>query len=150
MQGYDANFPVTYKFVAVNFGSGTTTQKLPIPRSARFARILDIMVSCTTTFTQVTTAAAVQVGDGTTPNAFAQLSIGGLTAGNTISGRDVTPQYGVWVANYIAGLNPAVGNAGVLHDLVATFVAPTGGTPAGVGDVYIIVGFDQINRTPAV
>lgn len=144
--GYDLLNVVTYEFAAVNFGSGTTTSKLPIPRSARFARVMDIMVICSTTFTQVTTGALVQIGDGTTANAFAQLAIGGLTATNTISGRDMTSVTGVWIANYVGGSNPAVGVNGILHDLVATFVAPTGGTPAGVGTVFIVVGYDTINR----
>lgn len=144
--GYDPLNAVTYTFAAVNFGAGNSTQKLPIPRSARFARVMDIMVSCSTTFTQVTTGALVQIGDGTTPAAFAQLAIGGLTAGNTISGRDQTSVTGCWIANYIGGSNLAVGVNGILHDLVATFVAPTGGTPAGVGTVFIVVGYDTINR----
>lgn len=148
MQGYDSNIVIPYKFAAMNFVTGAGTYKLPIPRSARFGRVMDIMVVSTTTFTQTTTDGIVQVGDGTTANAFAQLHVGGTAAGSSISGRDVTAQYGVWVANYIAASNPAVGVNGVLHDLVMTIVAPTGGTPAGVGDVYVIVAYDQINRSP--
>jgi hypothetical protein len=147
-QGYDSSIVVTYQFPALNFVSGAGTFKLPIPRSARFARVMDIMVVATTTFTQTTTDGVVQIGDGTTANAFAQLHLGGTTAGNSISGRDLTNAYGVWNANYLAGSNPAVGTAGVLHDLVMTIVAPTGGSPAGVGNVYVIVGYDQINRSP--
>ena len=148
-QGYDSSIEVTYKFAALNFVSGAGAFKLPIPRSARFARVMDIMVVATTTFTQTTTDGIVQIGDGTTAAAFAQLHLGGTAAGNSISGRDLTSQFGVWNANYLAGSNPAVGVNGVLHDLVMTIVAPTGGTPAGVGDVYVIIGYDQINRSPA-
>lgn len=141
MSQYDNLLEVTYAFAAVNFAT-TTTQKLPIPRTSKLARVLDIMVGqATVTFTQTTTPAAVQVGDGTTAAAFASLTIGGLVAGNTITGNDQAK--GVWIANYLAGNY----NAGAgLHDLVATFVAPTGGTPAGTGTVYIVVGYDQINR----
>lgn len=144
MSQYDNLKSVTYKFAAMNFVADAGTYKLPIPRTARFARVEDIMVVCTTTFTQTTTGAVVQIGDGVTAAAFASLPVGGLTAGNSITGEDLTD--GVWVANYLAQANPAVGTAGVLHDLTMTIVAPTGGTPAGVGDVYVIVGFDQINR----
>lgn len=144
MSQYDDLNVVTYKYAALNFVSGAGTFKLPIPRSARFARVMDIMVVSTTTFTQTTTAALVQIGDGTTAAAFAQLSVGGTTAGNSITGQDQTG--GVWKGNYEATANPAVGTAGVLHDLIMTIVAPTGGSPAGVGDVYVIVGYDQINR----
>lgn len=144
MSQYDALYPVTYKFPAMNFVTGAGAYKLPIPRTARFARVMDLMVVATTTFTQTTTGAVVQIGDGVTAAAFASLPVGGLTAGNSITGQDIAA--GVWVSNYEAQANPAVGNAGVLHDLVMTIVAPTGGTPAGVGDVYVIVGYDQINR----
>lgn len=146
-QGYDSSITVPYLFAGVNFAAGSTT-KIPLPRSVRFARVCDIMVLATTTFTQVTTDAIVQVGDGVTANAFAQIHLGGLVAGNSLSGRDLTSQYGVWNANYIAQANPAVGVAGVLHDLTVTFVAPTGGSPAGAGNVTIICEFDQINRSP--
>lgn len=144
MAQYDNMFPVTYKFPALNFVTGAGAYKLPIPRTARFARVLDLMVVCTTTFTQTTTGAVLQVGDGVTAAAFAQLSIGGLTSGNSITGQDQVG--GCWRSNYLAQANPAVGTNGVLHDLTMTVVAPTGGTPAGVGDVYVIVGFDTINR----
>lgn len=144
MSQYDNMLEVTYQFPALNFVSGAGAYKLPIPRSARFARVLDIMVVCTTTFTQVTTGAVVQVGDGVTAAQFAQLSIGGLTSGNSITGQDQTN--GVWRSNYLAQQNPAVGTAGVLHDLTLTIVAPTGGTPAGVGNLYVVVGYDQMNR----
>lgn len=132
MSQYDAYHLVNYHFAAKSFATGSTA-KLPIPRGAKFARVLDILLVASVTFTQVTSPALVQVGDGTTADAFASITVGGLAAGNSLSGNDVAQ---VWKANYLA--NPA------LHDLVATFVAPTGGTPAGTADVYILVGFDQI------
>jgi hypothetical protein len=142
MSQYDNMYQVTYQFPAVAFGSGTTTAKLYVPRTVKQARVLDIFVAGTVLFTQVTTPALVQVGDGTTANAFAQLTVGALAAGNTVGGSD-TPAVGVWRANYLAGSY----NAGAgLHDLIATFVAPTGGTPAGTGTVTIIMGYDQIMR----
>lgn len=137
--GYDNLTPVSYTFPAVNFAT-TTTQKMRVPRKATLARVLDILVSATTLFTQVTTQGIVQVGDGSTPDIFAALFMGALAAGNTLGGGDSTA--GVFKAAYLAGNY----NAGAgLHDLVATFVAPTGGTPAGVGTVIIVVGYDQIN-----
>jgi hypothetical protein len=136
---YDSLAEVTYTFPGVNFAT-TTTGKMKIPRSAKMARVLDIFVNATVLFTQVTTQAIVQVGDGSTPDIFASLALGALAATNTIGGSDVTA--GVFKAVYLAGnYNSGAG----LHDLIATFVAPTGGTPAGTGTVTIVVGYDQIS-----
>lgn len=137
MSQYDNLVTFSYDFNAVAFGAGTTTAKLPIPRGAQMARVLDIFVTATVVFTQVTTPALVQVGDGTTANKFAQLTVGGLAVGNTISGRDGP----IFQAVYNG---PSYASGAGLHDLIATFVAPTGGSPTGTGNVQIIVGYDQI------
>lgn len=136
MSQYDAYHAITYKFNAVNFAT-TTSAKMPIPRGANFARVLDIMLVASVTFTQVTAPGQVQIGDGTTANKFASIVIGGLASGSSLTGNDVAH---VWTANYIAA------PGAVLHDLVATFLAPTGGTPAGTADVYVLVGYDEINN----
>lgn len=135
---YDNLLPVSYPFAALNFATGSTA-KLKIPRHSTLARVLDILVSGTVLFTQVSTPASVQIGDGSTPNIFGQLVIGALAAASTIGAGDVTN--GLNGAVYLAGnYNSGAG----LHDLIATFVAPTGGTPAGTANVLIVVGYDQI------
>jgi hypothetical protein len=135
---YDNAKAVCYPFPAVDFSTGST-KKLKIPRGSAEARVMDILVSATVLFTQVTTPALVQVGDGTTPDIFASLTLGALAAGSTIGGSDVAN--GIFNAVYLAGnYNSGAG----LHDLIATFVAPTGGTPAGTATVIIVVGYDQI------
>jgi hypothetical protein len=145
---YDNLSEVCYTFPSVNFASGSTA-KMKIPRGAKMARVCDILFSATVLFTQVTTPANVQIGDGTTANAFGQLSPGALAAGNTFGASDVTGglfgvgnQYGnAATAVYLAGnYNSGAG----LHDLIVTFVAPTGGTPAGTATVIVVVGYDQI------
>jgi hypothetical protein len=145
---YDSLTEVCYNFPGINFAAGSTA-KLKIPRGAKMARVLDILFSATVLFTQVTTPANVQVGDGTNVSAFGQLSPGALAAGNTFGASDVVGglfgpanQYGNAGAGiYLAGnYNSGAG----LHDLIATFVAPTGGTPAGTATVIIVVGYDQI------
>lgn len=140
MSGYDNLISETLRYPAVNFGGGTTTQKIPVPCGAKLCRVLDIAVIASIVFTQVTTPALVQVGDGTTPNKFAQLTVGGLAAGNSITGNDQTG--GTWISNYLAA---NYNSGGGLHDLVATFVAPTGGSPTGTGDVLLRLGWDQIH-----
>lgn len=140
MNGYDNLKVVSYTFAGVNFAAGTSTKKLKVPRGAQLARVLDIILQASIVFTQVTTPALVQIGDGTTPDIFASLNVGGLAAGSTIGAGDITG--GIWKANYL-GYNY---NAGAgLHDLIATLVAPTGGTPTGTADVLIVVGYDVIS-----
>lgn len=135
---YDNAKVVCYPFPAVDFSTGST-HKLKIPRGSAEARVMDILCSATVLFTQVTTPALVQVGDGTTADIFASLTLGALAAGSTIGGSDVAN--GIFKAVYLAGnYNSGAG----LHDLIATFVAPTGGTPAGTATVIIVVGYDQI------
>lgn len=133
---YDTMKTVTYSFPAQSFAANGTA-KLRLPKNAAMARVLDTLLTCTTTFTQVTTPALLEIGDGTTATAFWSLTIGGLTAGNTMGAGDQTLP--AFQNVYDSGAySPA------LHDLTVTFVAPTGGTPAGVANVLIVVGYDQI------
>lgn len=141
MNGYDNLTPVSYSFAAVDFGAGDSTKKLKVPRGATMGRVLDILLAASETFTQTTTPGLVQVGDGTTADKFASLTCGALAAGSTLGGGDVAG--GVFESVYLAG-NYNSGDG--LHDLILTCVAPTGGTPAGIADVIVIVGYDQILR----
>jgi hypothetical protein len=143
MASYDLPHTATYQYAGVNFAT-TTTGKIPVPRKCTKGRVLDIAVYATTTFTQTTTAGAVEVGDGTTATKFANLSTGGTVAGNSVTGNDQTSgpvyQSTYFAANYNSGAG--------LHDLIVTFLAPTGGTPAGVGNVFIIMAWDEIQSYP--
>lgn len=139
MNGYDNLKTVAYSFAGVNLASGNVTKKLKVPRGAQMARVLDILLAASVTFTQTTTPAVMQVGDGTVPDIFASLTVGALASGSTLGGGDVAG--GVFKAVYLAGNY----NAGAgLHDLILTCVAPTGGTPAGTADVIVLVGYDNI------
>ena len=140
MNGYDNLKAVSYSFAGVNLASGNVTKKLKVPRGSQMARVLDILAAASVTFTQTTTPAVVQIGDGTTPDVFASLTLGALASGSTLGGGDVAG--GVFKAVYLAG---AYNSGAGLHDLIATFVAPTGGTPAGTADFIIVVGYDVIS-----
>lgn len=133
---YDNLKVVTYSFPAQSFATNGSA-KLLVPKGAKMARVMDTLITCTTTFTQVTTPGILEIGDGTTANKFWSLTIGGLTAGNTMGAGDVTLP--CFQSVYDAGAYVSA-----LHDLTATFVAPTGGTPAGVANLLIVIGYDQI------
>lgn len=137
---YDDLMTKTFTFPGVVFTAGGT-KKLQLPFGAKLARVLDISVRASVTFTQTTTPALVEVGDGTNASAFAQLNCGAVAAGSTIGGADVggvevQPPYNA--QNYNSGAG--------LHDLILTFVAPTGGAPAGTGDVEVSLGFDRVGK----
>jgi hypothetical protein len=143
MSQYDLPYVTTHTYPGVNFAT-TTTGKIPVPRKAAKGRVLDIACIATTTFTQTTTPGAVQVGDGTTAAIFGSLSMGGTAAGNSVTGNDQTSGP-VYASTYF---KQNYNSAGGLHDLIVTFLAPTGGTPAGAGTVFIYMGWDMIQSYP--
>lgn len=121
-----------YCFPAVNFGSGSA-QSIKGPRGKK-GTLVDIHVACTTLFTAVTTPAYVQVGTAATPAANAQLALGTLAATDALSaiGSTVGTAYTLTTATIAADTQVEV-----------TFVAPTGGSPAGVGTVHVVIDWDD-------
>lgn len=122
----------SYVFPAVAFGTGTA-QSFQGPKG-KAGRLVDIHVSCTVLFTAVTTPAYVQVGTAATPAANAALALGTLAATDAISakGNGVTTAYTLTTDQIAADTQVEV-----------TFVAPTGGTPAGTGTVAVVVDWDD-------
>lgn len=125
MPTYDQPQTITIPLGSVNFGSnGASSFKLP---KGKRGRLVDVGVICTTLFTAVTTGAFVKLGTTSDDDAYASLgSLGALAATdtfNTVNDSD------------------AIINADLPADtqIEVVFTAPTGGTPAGVGQVYVVV-----------
>lgn len=118
---------ITYVYPSVNFATGSTSS-FRGPAGLE-GRIRSIAVVVGTTFTAVTTPGRVQVGVSGTATANANVSMGTTAAGNTLI---VTPQ------SSASGVIAAPDLGADTNQLV-TFVAPTGGTPAGAGTVHITV-----------
>lgn len=125
MPQYDNPKTITIPLGSVNFGSnGASSFKLP---KGLKGRLVDIGVISTTTFTATSTGAFVKLGTSADDDAYASLgSLGTLAATdtfNTVNDPD------------------AIINADLPADtqIEVVYTAPTGGSPAGVGLVYVVV-----------
>ena len=120
----DSPYAVTYTFPQVDFGAGDSTEVIA-GHPDRVGYIQEVVVTrVTETFTTDTTEARVEVGDGTDPDYHVvSANLGALAA--TESARPV--------------LTPGVERNLGVQDATVTFVAPTGGVPAGIADVSVTV-----------
>lgn len=121
-----------YSFPAVNFATGTA-QSIQGPKG-KAGKLIAIHVAATTTFTATTTAGRVDIGTAATTNAYAAFPLGTLAATDAISSDDL---------DQTAAIITALGsNIPGDTQVEMTFVAPTGGSPAGVGSVMVIVDWE--------
>lgn len=118
----------TYHFANVDFGAGDTAQSFQGPKG-KAGRLIAIHLSATETFNSVTTDANIQCGTAADPDAFALFVPGDVAATDAVSTDD-----GVTDAD-------AIISADIPADtqVEMTFTAPTGGTPAGIGSVTVVV-----------
>ena len=138
MEGPTYSHPVraTYSYGLLNFAAGNLTNFMVPPPRARNGRVVDIHVRATITFTNVTTAAIVNIGTVATPAKYATLNLGALVAGSAAN----------FVTTGGTPFNEALVNFLDINfdrDLVTQVqlqvLAPTGGGPAGTGylDVFM-------------
>lgn len=122
---YSNPLTITHSYSAVDFGAGGNVTSLKGPSGKR-GELREIIVSATETFNAVTTDGDVQVGTAADPNAYAELTLGTLADTDSIT------------ATATAG---AIIEASLPADtqVEVTFTAPTGGTPAGIADVQIVI-----------
>lgn len=136
---YDRPFTVPYCFGVIDFGAGNVASAIPKPYGMTFARIEEISVSVSETFNQVTTPGYVRVGTASDADKFAEMNMGAAAITDGYSTKDDTD------AIKAAGLNINLASDGdsgaALAQLEVTFVAPTGGTPAGIGIPTIVVSW---------
>lgn len=116
-----------YSFPAVNFGSGSA-QSIKGPRG-KAGRLIAIHASCTTLFTAVTTPGRIEVGTAADTDANALFVLGTLAATDAVASDD-----GVTDTDAIINADIAPNT-----QVEVTFVAPTGGTPAGVATVSVVI-----------
>ena len=118
-------YPVTYTFAGVDFGAGTKTFQLKPPPGVESGRLDLIHAAVTTTFNAVTTQGYVRVGITGDLDKYAEVPMG-TTAANTS----------------VANTRAQVGESRIRVEdgtVLLTCVAPTGGTPAGVGTVTVLI-----------
>jgi len=130
---YDAPLRITYSRNAINFAT-STSRILRGPKGKR-GRVVDAQVSGTTLFTNVTTSGRLQVGvagSAATLKANLDLDLGALAAGAAINASNQA-------AAMIGQPGATIPYLAADTDFTISFVAPTGGTPAGIGDVDITI-----------
>lgn len=117
----------TYVFPAVSYAADSA-QSFKGPKG-KAGRLIDIHLSATTTFNSVTTDGYTNIGTAADTDAYAHFVQGDLAATDSVCGTD-----GVTDTDWLIAADiPADTQVEV------TFVAPTGGTPAGVATVTITV-----------
>lgn len=135
MEGFSYSNPVrvTYSFGTIAFTTALTQLVSPPPRTNQ-ARVVDIHVRVTVTFTNTTTAALVNIGTAATAAKYAQLNMSTTAAGaawNFTTAGGTPYNEAAVIFSDINLLRDAV------SQIQLQVVAPTGGTPAGTGALDI-------------
>jgi aldehyde:ferredoxin oxidoreductase len=125
--GYSHPETITYQFASHDFGAGAGATSFKGPKG-KSGVLRDIGVKdVTETFSNTTTAAFVRVGTSGDADAYAEANLGTTAATDT----------------FVASHNDtdAIINRELPADtqIEVTYVAPTGGTPAGIGCPYVVV-----------
>lgn len=130
---YETPKTLSFVFPTVDIGAGNGSAKFRLPKGMK-GRVLDIHLSATETFTAVTTPGTVALGTASDADAYVdETSLGTLAAGECVA---------LSVASGANFLRDADGTIKVLPadtDVVLTYVAPTGGTPAGIATITVFV-----------
>lgn len=128
MRSYDNPLVVTYNFAQHDFGAGAGATSFKAPAGFSKGQIIDVGVKdITETFTAVTTPAFVRLGTTGDADAYAELNMATAAATDTFNTQDDAD---------------AIIEATITSTQVeVTYVAPTGGTPAGIGSPYVVVAW---------
>lgn len=120
-----------YVFPNVDYGAGTTTHAIPVPTGKR-GRLIDIQLAATESFNSVTTDGSTSIGISGTISRNALFVQGDLAAGAAISAKNLSDPD--WL------VEPEIVKDSVL---LVTCTAPTGGTPAGIATVTVIIDWQD-------
>lgn len=128
---YDNPMTIAYSWAAHDFGAGAATNEVRGPAGKRGLVKDIILYDVTETFTDTTTSGYVQVGTAADPDAYAELDCLVTAAAATASAAAVTTET---ATNFI-------GTTTITADSLVQvkFVSPTGGAPAGIGSVQVII-----------
>ncbi len=120
-------FSITYQFASHDFGAGAGATSFKGPKGMVGVLRDIILFDVTETFNAVTTPAFIRVGTSGDADAYAEANLGTTAATDTfVASQDDTDAI-------IAKDLPAN------TQIEVTYVAPTGGTPAGIGRAAVVV-----------
>lgn len=140
MNGYDKPLTISYNFGSHDFGAGAGAHAVQRPKDAKFARIEEIHLGpITETFNQVTTPGYVRVGTASDADKFAELNCAAAAATDGYGTND--DQDAIKAAGLRIDLDRDGDSGASLDQLEVTFVAPTGGTPAGIAVVTVVISW---------
>ena len=117
-----------YSFGIHDFGAASESLSIKGPRG-KTGTLVAIHASATETFTAVTTPARIDIGTGADTDAYASFVLGTLADTDSASTDD-------GVTDTDAIINRSIP---ANTQVEVTFVAPTGGTPAGMAAVSVII-----------
>ncbi len=117
--------PYTYSFGEIDFGAGGDALVVTGP-SGKQGSVKEILVSATETFNADSAEGAVKLGSSAAGAQYVDMGLGTLADGADQRLTDTA-------ADLVSDALPAD------TDIHVTFVAPTGGTPAGKGFVQIMI-----------
>ena len=124
---YSNPLVITYNLGLHDFGTAGDALAIKAPSGYASGRIMDIGVAVTETFTATTTPAYVRLGTTTDADAYAELNMGTAADTNYYNTQDDTD---------------AIIDADVTSTQIeVALVAPTGGTPAGIGHVHVTIAW---------
>jgi hypothetical protein len=129
LQGYTYSSPLvlTYKFPSHDFGAGADTRDIKGPPGMKGRLVNTLLYNVTEAFTADTTPAYIRVGTTGDADLFNQTSCATTAIDGVVSDSPDEDTYNVQMA---------------ADAIVRTsFVAPTGGTPAGIGEVQIAIAW---------
>jgi len=128
------------EFFVANFdyGAGALAFTFGKPEGTRFAKLLSIQISnVTEIFNSVNSGARVELGNAADPNRYVDFFLNDLAVGATQTLED-TPT-AISGAAYADGLIDL--DAESISQIDVGLVSPVGGTPTGIADTRILVGF---------
>lgn len=117
---------VTYTYPSHDFGAGAGAVSFQGP-DGLVGKLKDIIVHATETFTNDTLPAYVRIGTASDADAYAEADLGTTAATDTFVASQDDPG-AIIESNLPADTQVEV-----------AFTSPTGGTPAGIGTVQIVV-----------
>lgn len=137
---YERPLVKSYGFTLHDFGAGAAAFAIRRAANTRFASILDIeLAEITETFTATTTSAFVRIGTAADADKFAEFDCALAAATDARSVEDDTDA--IKAAGELIDMDNDGDAAASLAQLEVTFVAPTGGTPAGIAVPIITIAW---------